>query len=361
MQNTRPRRCQPVWAARAATWTASLVLALLHLLRAQAAEWVQAGVTTNQPVWGLRGGLQFAIHPGGFSGGDGGPRGLIRLGYPTLTNGGYDLINFLALEPVVAGRRGFSELEPSQVDRHPGKRFLPVTSWQATPSTNPSLLPGVRTVLSNGVERLEVSFQVEPFENGAHVAMVLSQRSDTPDELTVQVHALPDSRPMQQCIVTATMGNKARARQLWLHDGMVSSLEVFGTHRGPDFTGHAFFPAQRFLPLPSDGWLVALTTDEAVPAAVFPFPGSQSWYYGGQPVTQYWRKPPGSSVADLRVAINGRYTYWMSRQPIPGGVAFENFELVQPFAEGQEVVFGITRRTPVELGFKTNAPAARSN
>lgn len=359
MQNPRLRRCQPVWVSHATTWTASLVLTVLHLCCAQAAEWVQAGVNTNQPLWGLRGGLQFAVHPGGFGGGDGGPRGLIRLGYPTLTNGGYDLINFLALEPVVAGRRGFSELERSQTDSRPGKRFLTVTSWQATPGTNHTLLPGVRTVLSNGVERLEVALHVEPFENGAHVALVLSQRSDAPDELTVQVHALPDSRPIQQCIVTATMGNKARARQLWLSDGVVSSLDVFGTHRGPDFTGHAFFPAPRFLLLSSDGWLVAITTDEAAPDAVFPFPGSRSWYYGGQPVTQYWRKPPGSSVADLRVAVNGRYTYWMSRQPIPGGVAFENFELVQPFTEGQEVVFGITRRTPAELGFKTNAPAAR--
>jgi hypothetical protein len=51
------------------------------------------------------------------------------------------------------------------------------------------------------------------------------------------------------------------------------------------------------------------------------------------------------------VVVNGRYTYWRSKQPVPGGIAFENFELKQRFREGQTFVFGITRRTPRELGF----------
>lgn len=73
-------------------------------------DWIRAGLTTNVPLWGLRGALQFAIPPAGFTGGDGGPRGLIGLGYPTLADGGHDLINFIAIEPVVGGRRGYSDL-----------------------------------------------------------------------------------------------------------------------------------------------------------------------------------------------------------------------------------------------------------
>jgi hypothetical protein len=65
---------------------------------------------------------------------------------------------------------------------------------------------------------------------------------------------------------------------------------------------------------------------------------------------EYWAKPPGTSQDDLQVAVNGRYTYWMSRHPIPGGVAFENFEMRERFHPGQRFVFGITRRTPGELG-----------
>jgi acetyl esterase/lipase len=68
-------------------------------------------------------------------------------------------------------------------------------------------------------------------------------------------------------------------------------------------------------------------------------------------VTQYWKKPQGTWRDDLHVAVNRRYTYWLSRQPIPGGVAFENFEMRERFHEGQRFVFGITRNTPKELGF----------
>ena len=38
-------------------------------------------------------------------------------------------------------------------------------------------------------------------------------------------------------------------------------------------------------------------------------------------------------------------------QPIPGGVAYENFELEAPFEPGQEFCFGIIPGTPATLGF----------
>jgi hypothetical protein len=33
--------------------------------------------------------------------------------------------------------------------------------------------------------------------------------------------------------------------------------------------------------------------------------------------------------------------YWNSKSPIPGGVSFENFELVSPFRQGEEFVFSV--------------------
>jgi hypothetical protein len=68
------------------------------------ADWIRPGVSTNKPVWGLSGGLHWAIAPAGFRGGE--PRGLIRLGYPVLADNGYDLINFIAIEPIVEQHRG---------------------------------------------------------------------------------------------------------------------------------------------------------------------------------------------------------------------------------------------------------------
>src|SRR5690606_26936286 len=93
---------------------AVLLLALLAVAMASseagAAEWLQPSRDDDQPTWGLQGGLQFAIPPAGFPKGPGGPRGLIRVGYPILPDGEYHLVNFLAVEPIVRGQKGFSEL-----------------------------------------------------------------------------------------------------------------------------------------------------------------------------------------------------------------------------------------------------------
>ena len=50
--------------------------------------------------------------------------------------------------------------------------------------------------------------------------------------------------------------------------------------------------------------------------------------------------------------MNGRTVYWASRAPIPGGIAYENFEMAAPFAAGQEFRFGVTPEPPEALGFE---------
>lgn len=322
------------------------------ICRAQGAEWIQAGSHTNKPIWGLREGLQFAIHPGGFGSPTGGPRGLIRIGYPVLPEGAYDLINFIAVEPVVKGEKGFSELERSKLDDAQGKRF-----WSGDENEVSALNPGRLSVLPDGTEQLEVTLRVEKFDNGARVFLVITQRSDQPGEIELAMHAEKDSAPMEYCILTATMGNKARARCLWLKDEIVSSLEIFGDYTGNGFAPHAFYPLRKLHRSREGDVLSAITTNEAEPAAVRPFPGSRAWYYGGFPVTQYWRKPRGRFRDDLHVAVNGRYTYWQSNRPIPGGVSFENFEMRERFYNGQRFVFGITSRSPRELGFPAATPS----
>jgi hypothetical protein len=318
-----------------------------------AAEWVRAGVNSDKPLWGIKGGLQFGIFPASVTGeGNGGPRGLIRLGYPTLPNGRYALINFIAVEPVVKGRKGFSELERSQLDNAQGKRFwVNAASSEVKPAE--TLDAGKLWRPAPGVEQLDVTIRVERFENGAHVYLVVSQRSDAPDEITLTVHAEPDSAPMDYCILTATMGNMARTRQLWLKDGeMVSSRKLFADYKDIHFTPDGLFELKRLHVTPQGDVIVAVTNDEENPAAARPFPGSDVWYYGGFKVTQYWKKRKGTYRDDLHVRVNARYTYWMSRQPIPGGIAFENVEMREKFYDGQQFVFGITRKTPKELGWQ---------
>jgi hypothetical protein len=146
------------------------------------------------------------------------------------------------------------------------------------------------------------------------------------------------------------MGNMIRARELWLADEMISTKKLYPTHEGNDFAPHTIYPLAR-LPRNQNGdVLTAITTDEKNPALVFPFPGSTRWHYGGFPVTQYWKKPRGTFRDDLHMAVNARFRYWKNHRPIPGGVSFENFELREKFYDGQQFIFGITGKTPKELG-----------
>ena len=341
MRHSQP--CPP----RAALLLAALFVVVMTA-SAAAEDWIRAGLNTNSPIWGLRGGLLWGL-PSGERPKDG-PRGLIRLRYPTLTNGAYDLINFIAIEPVVGGRKDFSELEPSALDGAPGKRLWTAED-ESSGRTATNLYPGRLTRLDSGVQCLTVRVGVERFENGAHVALTVLQRGDAPDELELIIHAQPDSAPIEYCILTATMGNKARARQIWLKDEVASSLKLYPDYQEPDFAPHQFFPLDRLRHTTAGDVLVAITTDEANPSAVDAFPRRPHWRYNGFPVTQYWKKPAGAWRADLCAAVNGRYTYWRSRHPIPGGIAIENFELRERFHEGQRFIFGITRKSPRELGW----------
>jgi hypothetical protein len=309
--------------------------------------WVQGEHGGLRPCWGIAGRLLFGIDPGGGKS-DGEPRGLIRLYSPVLPDGKYDLINFIAIEPVVDGRRGFSEMEMSRLDRVPGKRMW-TAAHAGVPGEFGRLEPGKITRLANGAQQLELTLRIEKFDNGAHLYLVVTQRSDQPDEIELTFHTEPGSKPPQYAVLSATMGNKARTRLLWLANGPTSAKQLF-----PDFSGDGFTETQTFgfrrLHQTADGdALVALTTDEANPAGTR-VAGMTFWYYGGEKVTQYWRKSKGDYGKDLQAAVNARYFYWQSQLPIPGGPAFENFEVREPFHEGQRIRFGITRKTPVELG-----------
>jgi rhodanese-related sulfurtransferase len=206
---------------------ALLCEALATARAAAAPEWIRAATDTDGPSWGIRDGLVWGI-PAGLRP-TGGPRGLIRLRYPTLPEGKLDLINFIAVEPIVGGVRGYSELERSRPDDAPGLRLT---------AENPP-------VTEKDAERLTVTVRVEKFANGAHVALAVTQRLSAPDEIELAISAEPDSAPLEYCILTATMGNKARTRLLWRKDETVSSLKLYPDYKEDGFAPHAIFNLDR--------------------------------------------------------------------------------------------------------------------
>ena len=94
-------------------------------------------------------------------------------------------------------------------------------------------------------------------------------------------------------------------------------------------------------------WFIASPDEKDPTKAVYAEDTHTHWKYTGKKATQYWYCSNPSN--ELEGVVNGRYTYWASKSPIPGGIAYENFELTEPFQSGQSYIFGITPLSPEEL------------
>jgi hypothetical protein len=159
---------------------------------------------------------------------------------------------------------------------------------------------------------------------------------------------------MQACVLSATMGNYARLRRLWLKDEVVDAGKLWPKYK-PDNWGFApwrQWEAKRLRV--SDGIaVVAATASEADPArATYAADVPRPWRYEGRPATQYWKAPMQKGLV---VRVNGRKTFWATKAAIPGGVSYENFELKAPFRPGQEFRFGVIAEGPEALGFDAGA------
>ena len=290
----------------------------------------------SQPVWGIKNGIRMGLWPMQ------GPRGLIRIYAPYLGHGPQRMINFIAVEPIVGRARGLSELEPSAQDKMRGKAMWSTDRLERVPMPRPPWRPSRGTIVeAEGVKALVVHIAVEPFRNGARPVVQAVLRSDRPHEVAFRVFAADGGKPMASCVLTATMGNYARLRKLWLKGEVIDAgklwlvpqLNRFG------FTAHKAWPVDRMLAVRGEA-VVAASPDEAEPEKADYDPKVAAfWRYQGKVATQYWRSPV---VAGLRVQVNGRTAYWASQAPIPGGIAYENVELVAPFVPGQLFTFGVT-------------------
>jgi len=316
---------------------------------AQGSQWVRPAKPTDPLIWGRRDGIVFGLYS---SGGMRGPRGLIRVGLFASSSKDPQLLNFIAVEPVVHGpgdrfdRMAFSELEISKLD--PGQRGKRMWVHREKGDSD-SYVSGKLETLKAGkstVERLSVRIDVERFtQNGAHVYLVASIDSDHPGELKLAVFAEKDSPPLDELTLTATMGNYERLRLLWLNDRLVDSRELFGTYTGNAFVEDYNYPLYEMLRSGDGDAIVFCTSNEADPETT---PGNSTahWVYTLPKLTQYWRVPGHDVQPDLRVRVNARRVYWASTAPVLGGVAFENFEVRERYIPGQISVFGITQQEP---------------
>lgn len=299
--------------------------------------WIQPSASyPSVPTWGHKEGIRIGIAP------TPGPRGLIRIYAPYLGHREDKMINFIAIEPITVGeeQRGFSELETSDLDQVKGKRF-----WSADnpkcglPLSPTSPAKGVIEVI-DGVETLSIYIFSEIFINGALPFIKIMFYENRPYELELTTYACPGSKDLEHLILTATMGNFARLRKLYLSNVEKTSLDLWPEYSGIHFTSHDVAPVEQMITNNKGNAYFIAEPDEDDPVHVEYAPGTkENWMYYGEKATQYWYAPDPDP--ELKGLVNGRYTYWASESPIPGGISFENFELKSPFKNGEKFVFGI--------------------
>ncbi len=323
--------------------TAAIWMCLLwgYAASAQESPWIRRDST----LWGIRNGIVVGLYPGPLEslkeGANGGPRGLLRIGYDY--QGVIYHINYIAVEPVVKGQIEFSEISPSSVDGRLGK-----VMWVSSSRLTPDSMIWV--------------VDMEPFKNGARPYLRLSICRQRPDELGIAVFHHEGSAPMDRCAVTATMGNYSRLRRLYLQDTVIDARALYAGYQGIGFIEKEPYGASRFCrDSHGDPLVLAVTNETFAELASWPqqpaYLARWNWRY--RPfylLTQYWRKDKGQAGPGLVVRVNGRAKYWSggSRDAsryvdIPGGPAFENFELREPYHPGQKAYFGLSLRTPRQL------------
>ena len=246
-------------------------LSMTIAAHAEQSQWVRPSGPGDPLTRGRRDGVVFGLtSPGGMRG----PRGLIRVGIYANGLAEPQLLNFVAVEPVVTGtglrgdRMAFSELEQSTLD--PGQRGKRMWVHQGTAASQPEISGRLETlhVGKGTIERLSVRIDVERFtENGAHVYVIASIDSNHPYEVRLTPYAEQDSKPVQELTLTATMGNFERLRLLWLKSGVVDSRRLFAAYEGTDFVEKNDYPLQEMLRTHTGDAIVFCTPSESSPRA----------------------------------------------------------------------------------------------
>lgn len=324
-------------------------------------EWIRPETDKDPAVWGMKDGIVFGLWPASIESArkemSGGPRGLIQVGYEFMER--IYNINFIAIEPVVDGKTEFSEISPSRVDNRWGKLM-----WVGTEKDPGAFFPTAKSrgTISHPVanrpdiEELSVYVYMEKYLNGAHPYFRISIRSDRPEEIAIEIFHQEGGVQMDRCVLAATMGNYARTRLLYLKKEVVDSRKLYQGFDGIDFIEKEPYSQDQLMTNKAGDYIALIASNEDFEElAAWPQTEAyfRKWNWRYRPffkVIQYWRKKVDEDEPDLNVRVNGRARYWSggSREAdnyviIPGGPAFENFEIRQAYKPGQTFYFGISR------------------
>jgi len=178
-----------------------------------------------------------------------GPRGLLWIYKPYLGHSEGIMIIYVAIEPFPAGTefRGYSELEMSNIDNKQGKRF-----WSSGDSL--AIVSGQEEyparVLVSGIgnkQALTVFIFVEHFQNVAKVYIRLRFLKKRPHEVEIVTFKQKGSAPLKHFVVTATMGNFARLRNIYLEKVAKSAVALWPDYSRDALAQHVGFPIKEMI------------------------------------------------------------------------------------------------------------------
>lgn len=299
----------------------------------------------GNPCWGFKDGIQIGLAPLS------GPRGLIRLYAPYADQPQWKPFNFIAFEPTNHNNvKGFSEMEMSRMDNVQGLRFWSGNSENANEFPSPEFPAAGKVTWVGNKEQLSVYIFSEKFANGSDVFVKATFTAGRPYEVELTTYRPQTAQGVKFFTLSATMGNYARLRQLHLKGNQIKTApQLWPTYTGTGFTNRDVTDKADMITDAKGGvWFVASPTENRPWEGAYAQGTASNWIYRGTTyVTQYWYCAQPQSMMTGRV--NGRYSYWLSQSPIPGGVAFENFELVENFQIGASYRFGLFPGKPEEL------------
>lgn len=304
----------------------------------------------DYPIWGVRDGIVLGIPPAriGLGRDDcGGPRGLIRIGYEG--SEGLRFINFLAISPITGnGRRGMSELDHSPTDGKQGiiMQTYPLgfhNRYDDWADRSPPAFHEAAKVRRVGEGReLVLVIRYEAFANGARPYFVVSFRADRPREVVFSFHEEPGARPMKTNVLSSTFGNLTRQRLLFLRNRVLDARRIWPNYRADGFAPMQLYSLKQLRRNSAGDVVFAAGPDEQRPY-------DQPGYPHPRVLTQYFRKPRGDFDNSLHGLVNGRYVYWKTNYPVPGGISFENVGLMEDFRPGRVQIFGYHEGDPERL------------
>src|SRR5262249_47363560 len=161
-------------------------------------------------------------------------------------------------EPLVGGARGYSELERGG-DGKAGKRFHLV----GDPTGQ------VRETASG--RELTFAIEVEPFANGARPVVEVNLFERSPDRVRFRAYDVAGSRPMLECVLTATMGNQSRCRRMWLKAESVFAPTLYAGYRGNEFVEKQLYKLSELHRTAAGDVVAAISPNEFEPREVWPF------------------------------------------------------------------------------------------